>query len=178
MSDATDIIDAEFKVGESPQHHHTELRLWLRLLTCANLIESEIRRRLRESFDTTLPRFDLMAQLERAPEGLLLGELSRRMMVSNGNVTGLVDRLVQEGMIERQTHESDRRAARVRLTEGGRRSFETMAAAHGDWVAELIGGLDDDEQEALWSRLGDLKVSVRAAILRDGARGIGMDGKC
>lgn len=166
-----DVIDAEFKLGVGAQQHTTELRLWLRLLTCANLIETEIRRRLRERFDTTLPRFDLMAQLERAPDGILLGELSRRMMVSNGNVTGLVERLVQEGLIERQVTEADRRAVKVRLTERGRSIFAEMAAAHGDWMAELIGGLDETEQEALWAQLAGLKASVRLAIA--GERGAG-----
>ncbi|MCQ8782104.1 MarR family winged helix-turn-helix transcriptional regulator [Mangrovibrevibacter kandeliae] len=156
-------IDAEFKVGESPQHHRGELRLWLRLLTVANLIEAEIRKRLRERFGTTLPRFDLMAQLERAPEGIFLGELSRRMMVSNGNVTGLVERLVQEGLIERQVSERDRRAALVRLTDHGHTVFAEMARAHSDWVAELLSQLTAEEQKALWSKLGDLKLSVHAA---------------
>lgn len=160
-------IDAESKVGESPQHHRAELRLWLRLLTCATLIEAEIRRRLRESFNTTLPRFDLMAQLERAPDGVLLGELSRRMMVSNGNVTGLVERLVQERLIERQVSERDRRAALVRMTEHGRAVFEEMAAAHSDWVAELLSELPGEVQKALWSQLGDLKHSVHAAMQRE-----------
>ena len=159
-------IDAESKVGESPQHHRVELRLWLRLLTCATLIEAEIRKRLRENFNTTLPRFDLMAQLERAPEGVLLGELSRRMMVSNGNVTGLVERLVQERLIERQIFERDRRAAVVRLTEHGRSTFAKMATAHSDWVAELLAELPDEDQKTLWSQLGDLKHSVHAAMLR------------
>jgi DNA-binding MarR family transcriptional regulator len=156
-------IDAESKVRESPNDHRAELRLWLRLLTCANMIEAEIRKRLREEFDTTLPRFDLMAQLERSVDGILLGELSRRMMVSNGNITGLVDRLVLEGLIERQVLESDRRAARVRLTPIGRSTFTKMAAAHSDWVAELLGGLSPGDQEALWSRLGALKLSIRGA---------------
>ncbi|MBP0614572.1 MarR family winged helix-turn-helix transcriptional regulator [Jiella mangrovi] len=159
-------IDAESKVDESPQHHRVELRLWLRLLTCATLIEAEIRKRLRENFNTTLPRFDLMAQLERAPDGVLLGELSRRMMVSNGNVTGLVERLVQEGLIERQVSERDRRAAIVRLTEHGRSVFARMASAHSDWVAELLAELPAQEQKALWSQLGDLKHSVHTAIAR------------
>lgn len=154
-------IDAESKVRESPQYHRAELRLWLRLLTCANLIEGKIRKRLREEFDTTLPRFDLMAQLERSPDGILLGELSRRMMVSNGNVTGLVDRLVQEDLIERQVSETDRRAVRVRLTAKGRSVFATMAEAHGNWIAEMLGELAPTEQEALWNQLGDLKASVR-----------------
>ena len=161
-----DFVDAESKVRESPQHHRTELRLWLRLLTCANLIEGEIRKRLRERFDTTLPRFDLMAQLERAPDGILLGELSRRMMVSNGNVTGLVDRLVQEGLIERRVVRTDRRAARVSLTEAGHALFAEMATAHAEWMAELIGALDGREQDALWAQLGDLKASVRVAVAR------------
>jgi DNA-binding MarR family transcriptional regulator len=165
---APDHLDAEYKVRKSPSDHRTELRLWLRLLTCANLIEAEIRRRLREQFDTTLPRFDLMAQLERSSEGILLGELSRRMMVSNGNVTGLVERLVQEGLIERQPTERDRRAVRVRLTAHGQAAFSRMAAAHGDWLAELIGALDEDDQERLWSRLGELKDSVRLAMSKSG----------
>ena len=95
-------LDAETKVAERPADHKAELRLWLRLLTCEQLIEAEVRRRLRDSFDVTLPRFDLMAQLDRAPNGMTLGELSQRMMVSNGNVTGLVDRLVAQGLIRRR----------------------------------------------------------------------------
>lgn len=159
-----DHVDAESKADESPQHHRVELRLWLRLLTCATLIEAEIRKRLRENFNTTLPRFDLMAQLERAPDGVLLGELSRRMMVSNGNVTGLVERLVQERLIERQVSERDRRAVLVRLTEHGRAVFAGMASAHSDWVAELLAELPGQEQKALWSQLGDLKHSVHSAM--------------
>jgi DNA-binding MarR family transcriptional regulator len=166
---APDHLDAEYKVRKSPDDHRMELRLWLRLLTCANLIEADIRRRLREQFDTTLPRFDLMAQLERSSEGILLGELSRRMMVSNGNVTGLVERLVQEGLIERQVSTRDRRAVRVRLTARGQSTFAAMAAAHGDWLAELIGELGEDDQERLWARLGDLKASVRLATTQSAA---------
>lgn len=159
-----DHLDAETGLRAQPSDHRTELRLWLRLLTCANLIEAEIRRRLRERFETTLPRFDLMAQLDRAPDGILLGELSRRMMVSNGNVTGLVERLVQEGLLERQVTENDRRAVRVRLTPRGQSTFAEMAEAHGDWLAELIGQMDEGEQEALWGQLGVLKDSVRQAV--------------
>lgn len=161
---AQDYIDAEYAVRDNPHDHRSELRLWLRLLTCANLIEAEIRKRLRERFDTTLPRFDLMAQLFRTEDGVLLGELSQRMMVSNGNVTGLVERLVQEGLIERQVSETDRRAVRVRMTKRGRTVFAEMAEAHGDWIAEMLGGLSENDRERLWNRLGDLKGSVRAAI--------------
>ncbi len=131
-----------------------------RLLASTNLIEVEVRKRLREQFDTTLPRFDLLAQLERVEDGLLLGELSRRMMVSNGNVTGLVERLVQAGLIERNVSEADRRAVRVRLTDKGREVFAEMAAAHAEWIGELFAGVSEAEQKALWSRLGTLKASV------------------
>jgi DNA-binding MarR family transcriptional regulator len=161
-------VDAESKVSERPQDHRTELRLWLRLLASSNLIENEIRQRLRERFGTTLPRFDLLAQLERVEDGLLLGELSRRMMVSNGNVTGLAERLAQSGLIERNTLEADRRAVRVRLTPKGRQLFAEMAAAHAEWIAELFRELSEDEQKTLWSRLGTLKNSVLGATRRRG----------
>jgi DNA-binding MarR family transcriptional regulator len=161
-------LDAESKVSERPQDHATELRLWLRLLACTNLIEVEVRQRLRERFQTTLPRFDLLAQLERVEDGLLLGELSRRMMVSNGNVTGLVERLAQAGLIERNVSEADRRAVRVRLTAKGRKTFAEMAAAHGEWISELFGRVSEAEQKALWSRLGDLKASVLHAARQRG----------
>ena len=95
-------LDAETKVAERPADHEAELRLWLRLLTCTTLIEGEVRRRLRDEFDVTLPRFDLMAQLDKAPNGMTLGELSQRMMVSNGNVTGLAERLVEQGLLDRR----------------------------------------------------------------------------
>ena len=102
-------LDAETKVAERPHDHKDELRLWLRLFTCKEVIETEVRRRLRDSFEVTLPRFDLLAQLDRAPKGMTLGELSQRMMVSNGNVTGLVDRLVEQGLINRRPSPKDRR---------------------------------------------------------------------
>src|SRR5689334_11136499 len=142
MDDATTIpLDAETKVAERPSDHKAELRLWLRLLTCTTLIEGEIRRRLRDEFDVTLPRFDLMAQLEKSPDGMTLGELSKRMMVSNGNVTGLAERLVELGLVARRPSPHDRRAQIVSLTTEGRRAFRTMARAHEDWVAEIFAGL-------------------------------------
>lgn len=162
-------LDAESKVDEHPQTHREEVRLWLRLLTCATLVETEIRRRLREEFDMTLPRFDLLAQLERSTEGLLLSEVSRRLMVSNGNVTGLVERLVQEGFVRRVTDRDDRRAARVSLTKSGRAAFTHMAEAHGGWLADMLGGLGSDRRKALLAALGELKGVVRQATGKDGA---------
>ena len=162
MTDAID-IDAETRVQERPGEHRAELRLWLRLLTCANMIEAEIRSRLRENFGATLPRFDLMAQLEKSPEGMTLGALSRRMMVSNGNLTGLVEKLVELGLVARVAHARDRRATVVRLTEAGRDSFAAMAAEHGAWVAELFAGLAAEDVRALMPLLARMKDSVRAA---------------
>src|SRR6202050_5917428 len=104
------ILDSETKAVELPGDHGSELRLWLRLLTCTTLIEGEVRSRLRERFDVTLPRFDLIAQLDKGPEGMTLSDVSKRVMVSHGQVTGLVERLVESGHLDRRTSESDRRA--------------------------------------------------------------------
>jgi DNA-binding MarR family transcriptional regulator len=164
MDDVTTIFDAETKVAERPGDHKSELRLWLRLFTCKMLIEGEVRRRLRDTFDVTLPRFDLMAQLDRAPNGMTLGELSQRMMVSNGNVTGLVDRLVAQGLIDRRPSPTDRRSQIVSLTAEGRRSFRAMARANGDWIGEVFAGLSHDEIEDLMRLLGKAKASARKAI--------------
>jgi DNA-binding MarR family transcriptional regulator len=157
------LIDAETALADAPAGHKDELRLWLRLLATAALIESEIRRRLRAQFDTTLPRFDLLAQLERAGTGLTLGEVSRRMMVSNGNVTGLAARLEAEGLIERRVNAADRREQRLRLTARGRREFARQSAAHEQWVAEFFAGLSPPERAALHRLLGRAKESARAA---------------
>jgi DNA-binding MarR family transcriptional regulator len=137
--------------------HPEALRLWLRLLTCTQLVEKQVRAALREQFDTTLPRFDLMAQLERAPEGLRMNELSRRMMVTGGNVTGITDQLVAEGLVERTLVEGDRRAWRVRLTAGGRHSFDHMARAHEAWIVEAFAGLSEPEITRLHGLLGKVK---------------------
>ncbi|MDP3494492.1 MAG: MarR family transcriptional regulator [Hyphomonadaceae bacterium] len=157
-------LDAETKVLEAPHDHKDELRLWLRLMTCNNLIEAEIRSRLRERFATTLPRFDLLAQLARAPDGMLLGELSQRMMVSAGNITGLVDRLVDSGQLHRVPLPTDRRAQVVKLTPAGRREFRKMAQEHEKWIATFFEGLSPDEIEVLLAGLSKLKLSVRAVV--------------
>jgi DNA-binding MarR family transcriptional regulator len=135
---------------------HRALRLWLRLLTCSQLIERHVRSRLRSRFRTTLPRFDLMAQLERHPAGLKMNELSRRLMVTGGNVTGIVDQLVREGLVERSA-DADRRAFRVRLTRAGERAFGEMARAHEQWIAELLAGLTRREHVDLFRLLARLK---------------------
>ena len=159
-------LDAETKVAERPHDHKDELRLWLRLFTCKEVVEGEVRRRLRERFNLTLPRFDLMAQLDRTPKGMTLGELSQRMMVSNGNVTGLVDRLVEQGLIDRQPSRIDRRAQIVRLTAEGRRFFRAMARENGDWIGDMFAELSQNELETLLHLLAKTKASARKAIAR------------
>lgn len=146
-----------------------ELRLWLRLLTCATLIEGEVRARLRRHFAVTLPQFDLMAQLDKAPDGLSMGELSRRMMVTNGNVTGIAERLAGDGLVTRAPSTTDRRTQMVRLTPAGRRSFRTMARIHEGWIADMLGDLDRSELAALMDALGRAKASVRAHHERSAA---------
>ena len=139
--------------------HPEALRLWLRLLTCTQLVEKQVRTQLREQFDTTLPRFDLMAQLERNPEGLKMNELSRRMMVTGGNVTGITDQLVAEGVVERQEVDGDRRAYRVRLTALGRQTFDDMARQHEAWIVSAFEALSPREVESFYKLLGKVKQS-------------------
>ena len=163
-------LDAETKVSERPADHEEELRLWLRLLTCTTLIEGEIRSRLRGPFDVTLPRFDLMAQLDKSPNGMTLGELSQRMMVSNGNVTGLVERLVSLNLVERKPAPNDRRAMIVTLTPDGRRTFRSLARTHEGWIAEIFADLTQTEIDTLMKLLAKTKNSARKAIGKGTAR--------
>jgi DNA-binding MarR family transcriptional regulator len=137
--------------------HPEALRLWLRLLTCTQLVEKQVRAQLRERFDTTLPRFDLMAQLERAPDGLKMNELSRRMMVTGGNVTGITDQLVAEGLVDRVDVQGDRRAYRVRLTPKGRKIFHDMAHQHESWIVGAFSALTDKDMATLHKLLGKVK---------------------
>jgi DNA-binding MarR family transcriptional regulator len=153
-------VDVETRVHDD---HHVSLRLWLRILSCTNQIESRIRQNLQGRFDTTLPRFDLMAQLERAPEGLKMSELSQRMMVTGGNVTGITDGLEKEGLVVREVDPADRRVFRVKLTPEGQRQFQRMAAEHEQWVVDLFGGLAQKQKKQLFDLLGELKSHIANA---------------
>lgn len=157
MSADTRPIDAETR-ATSDDHH--ALRLWLRLYACTSLVESRVRRRLQARFGTTLPRFDLMAQLDRSPQGLRMSELSSRLMVTGGNVTGLTDSLEDEGLVVRESDGADRRALRVKLTREGRRVFRAMAAEHERWIVELFAGLSAREARSLAERLHTLKQHI------------------
>lgn len=129
------------------------LRLWIRLLRASRTIEAELRDRLKRDFDTTLPRFDVMAALYRAPEGMLMSDLSRFLLVSNGNVTGIVDRLVSEGLVTRARRNGDRRTSMVRLTDAGTEAFRTMAGAHEGWISELLAGVSEEDTRRLATML-------------------------
>ena len=162
------ILDSETKAVELPEDHGNELRLWLRLLTCTTLIEGEVRSRLREGFDVTLPRFDLMAQLDKVPEGMTLSDVSKRMMVSNGNVTGLVERLVESGHLDRRTSDTDRRVQVIRLTKAGRAEFRKMAAEHESWIADLFADLGPKDVRELMRLLAKTKASAQKSAQRTG----------
>ena len=159
-------MDKEARLqGTTPAEHPEALRLWLRLLTCTQLIETQVRTHLRSQFDTTLPRFDLMAQLERAPEGLKMNELSRRMMVTGGNVTGITDQLVSEGLVARVAVLGDRRAFRIKLTMKGSAQFAEMARQHEGWIVDAFAGLSALEIDTLHALLG--KVKAQAQLTND-----------
>lgn len=158
-------MDKEARLhGTTPAEHPEALRLWLRMLTCTQLIETQVRSGLRDQFDTTLPRFDLMAQLERAPEGLKMNELSRRMMVTGGNVTGITDQLVTEALVERVAVPGDRRAYRVKLTAKGRKQFSDMAQQHEAWIVDAFAGLTDKEIATLHRLLGKVKEHAKHTV--------------
>ena len=133
------------------------LRLWLRLLRTTRAVERELRERLAAAFDTTLPRFDVMAALDRTPDGMMMSELSRFLLVSNGNVTGIVERLVADGLVPRTARDGDRRAAIVRLTDDGRTAFAAMAAANARWIDELLGGVSAAEAQHITAILGSFR---------------------
>lgn len=136
---------------------HLALRLWLRLLATTTEIEEEIRRRLRRQFGISLARFDYLAQLHRRPEGLTMKALSRCLMVTGGNITGLTDELAGDGVVERLPSPTDGRSWIVRLTPRGRRGFEAMAREHERWVLELFAGLDARVIARLHEQLGMLR---------------------
>jgi DNA-binding MarR family transcriptional regulator len=159
MSTPAEYIESDLE-SRANEGHHEALRLWLRMLSCTNRIESVIRKRLAAEFATTLPRFDLMAQLERHRDGLTMRELSQRMMVTGGNVTGITDQLENEGLVVRTPHPSDRRALFVRLTPAGRRLFRRMASIHERWVVELFDGWSEEEKEHVHKALASLKTHL------------------
>jgi len=148
------MVDVE---SRATHDDHLSVRVWLRLLSCTNIVERRVAARLREEFATTLPRFDFLSQLERAPAGLRMTEISKRMMVTGGNITAIAHQLIGEGLITRTPAPGDRRASIVRLTRAGRRGFAEMARRHEDWMIAMFDGLDERERTQLYTLLAKLK---------------------
>lgn len=142
-------------------NEHDALRLWLRLFTCSTMIAQHVGSALKREFGSSLPRFDLLAQLDRSPAGLRMGELSERTLATGGNITWLVRALEREGVVTRRVSDTDRRAAIVRLTLAGRRHFAAMARAHEQWIAALFSSLSPQERRSLYALLGTVKQGFR-----------------
>lgn len=147
------MVSAPLRAARGEADSKTRLRLWIRLLRVSRSIEGVARERLKSKFSATLPRFDVMAALYRKPDGMLMSEISRFLMVSNGNVTGIVDRLVSDGLVARAQRNGDRRTSFISLTRKGRTAFAEMAAAHESWIDELLGGISVRDAEQLSSKL-------------------------
>lgn len=139
------------------------LRLWLRLLGCTTAIEKHLQRRLAAEFSSSLTRFDILAALERRPDGMTMSELAAALLVSNGNVTGRVQTLRRDGFVEVVQLKSDQRVSMVSLTEAGAAHFASMAAAHRVWVEEMLGGLARVERDHLSALLAGLRDRVAVA---------------
>jgi len=164
MTNATDVEQKRDLESSLHAEDKVELRVWLRLLTCSNLIERQVRRGLRQEFETTLPRFDVLAQLDRAPDGMTMGQLSSHLMVSNGNITGLIDRLIQEDLVTRSPAPEDRRTQMVHLTESGRAAFEAMAPVHESWIVDLLAGVAREDLSELLELLARVKGSLETSL--------------
>ncbi len=135
--------------NETSDISKARLRAWLQILKVSRKIEGELREKMRVEFGSTLPRFDVLAALYRERDGMRMSELSKSLMVSNGNVTGIVDRLVAEGLVVRLPVENDRRASIVRLTEAGEKDFAERALVHESWVSDLFSDLSLSDADAL-----------------------------
>lgn len=158
MTNTAPLLDPETRLAMGD---HEALRLWLRLFTTTTLIERAVDSALKKEFGSSLPRFDLLAQLHRTPDGLRMGELSARILTTNGNVTWLVAALERDGYVRRRPDTDDRRATVVRLTTIGRRHFESMASRHERIIAELFDALPATDRRALHASLGTLKSRFR-----------------
>lgn len=157
-------------VAPAPATGKRSLRIWLRLLGCSTLIEHAVRVRLRAEFGITLPQFDVLAELDAAGEAQTMSALSRRLMVSNGNVTGVIDRLARAGLVSRSASADDRRVQFIALTPRGRRRFAAMAAAHELWIDSLLGGLGEADGERLDRLLERTKKLIRDHATRSPQR--------
>lgn len=161
----------------TPNFQHSDriavdrLRLWLQMLKAVRHVEGVLRERLRSGYDTTLPRFDVLAALHAQPEGMKMSELSQHLIVSNGNVTGVVDRLVADGLAERQSLATDRRAIVVRITETGRALMDDMAAAHMTWINDMFGSVSEADAARGMSIMLDIRHGTQTSDEKQSATG-------
>ena len=155
-------IDAIREKHDSALADRSSIRLWLRLLSCTTVMEKRIRRRFADRYEATLPRFDVLAALDRAPEGMTMGALSRALLVSSGNVTGVVQALLRDDHVAMTTSPTDGRASIVRLTPSGQAYFVELSEAHHEWVDAMLAGMSRPDREALYQLLGVLKSSLAA----------------
>lgn len=137
-----------------------DVRVWLRMLSCTMTVEKTLRRNFLEKFNTTLPRFDVMASLDRHARGQTMGQLSRALLVSNGNVTAIVRQLEESGLVERRSDPDDRRSFIVALSAEGKVEFDRLAAAHHNWIAEAFAKVSPTTQTQLYDLLAELKTSI------------------
>jgi DNA-binding MarR family transcriptional regulator len=164
-------LDGEARVSDAADRHGDEARLWLRLSTCSSLIETELRRRLRDRFDFTPARFELLAQLAQSKTSMALSDVSKRMMVSQSNITSLTHHLIRSGHIRRTTSPTDRRVQIISFTALGRTAFRKMAAQRTKWVAELFADVPARNRAALMKDLAGIERSVASVVVGDGPRG-------
>jgi DNA-binding MarR family transcriptional regulator len=152
--------------GRVVSDDHQSLKVWLRLLSCSTQVETTIRKRLRQEAGITLARFDFMAQLHRYPDGLTMSVLSRYLMVTGGNVTGLADELEKEGLVDRVAEPHDRRSSRVTLTRKGRKLFDRLAATHETWIVAMFDGVSHSDMKQLYQLLGQLRIQLAQHVER------------
>ncbi len=172
MTDYTELTTIDNELSEttlssfnSEENQTDDIHLWLRMLDCCTQIENELRSRIRSEFKTTLPRFDLMSKLAHEPNGLKMSELSRLMMVTNGNITGITDQLEKDGLVVRIKNRADRRSSIIRLTKKGITYQKKLEQAHANWVSSLLKDFTPKSRTTLFKLLGDLKQSTNTNLV-------------
>lgn len=148
----------------APERQRADLQLWVRLLACAHAAEQRVKNRIKDNFGINQTQFNLISQLDRAPEGIRMGEVARRTVVTGSNVTAVVDDLERRGLVRRQTAQGDRRATVITLTEHGRQAFAQMAPVHANWIEDIFAEMPRHEKRALVEQLDGLKAAMRATL--------------
>ena len=136
------------------------LRLWLRIVSCTQMVEQEVRSMLRDKYDSTLPRFELLSALDRVPDGLSMGELSGWLMVTKGNVTGIAERLSEDGFIKRNPTPTDRRSFCVTLTPKGKKIYKEMEEDYESLLDKLFTDVSLDDSDTFTGVLAKVKEVV------------------